>query len=233
MRAPRSWAWSRCQGRSTRIAPASAPSTTSRLALAPCCTRRATSTRSDTLAAVGELEPELVFVVGWSQLVRDPFIELASDGVFGMHPTLLPRHRGRAPIPVGDPHRACTHRRHPVRDRRRHGGFGGHRGTARGRDLTRRDGDDALRSHRRCSRRAGQGAGAAAPGADGTPHPAGSQPCELLAEAQPRRRNHRLGDPRAVPVRLGARADAPLSRRIHVPRRREGDRLGRAPRVPR
>ena len=53
----------------------------------------------ETLAAVGELEPELVFVVGWSQLVRDPFIELASEGVFGMHPTLLPRHRGRAPIP--------------------------------------------------------------------------------------------------------------------------------------
>jgi methionyl-tRNA formyltransferase len=53
----------------------------------------------DTLAAVRELEPELVFVVGWSQLVRDPFIELANEGVFGMHPTLLPRHRGRAPIP--------------------------------------------------------------------------------------------------------------------------------------
>ena len=99
MRAPRSSAWSRCQARSTRTARASAPSTTSRLALAPRCTRRATSTRSDTLAAVGELEPELVFVVGWSQLVRDPFIELASEGVFGMHPTLLPRHRGRAPIP--------------------------------------------------------------------------------------------------------------------------------------
>lgn len=53
----------------------------------------------DTLAAIGALEPELVFVVGWSQLVRDPFIALASEGVFGMHPTLLPRHRGRAPIP--------------------------------------------------------------------------------------------------------------------------------------
>jgi methionyl-tRNA formyltransferase len=53
----------------------------------------------ETLAVLGELEPELVFVVGWSQLVRDPFIELASEGVFGMHPTLLPRHRGRAPIP--------------------------------------------------------------------------------------------------------------------------------------
>ena len=52
-----------------------------------------------TVAAVGELDPELVFVVGWSQLVRDPFVALAREGVFGMHPTLLPRHRGRAPIP--------------------------------------------------------------------------------------------------------------------------------------
>jgi methionyl-tRNA formyltransferase len=52
-----------------------------------------------TIEAVRGLEPELVFVVGWSQLVHEPFIALASDGVFGMHPTLLPRHRGRAPIP--------------------------------------------------------------------------------------------------------------------------------------
>jgi methionyl-tRNA formyltransferase len=52
-----------------------------------------------TLAALRALEPELIFVVGWSQLVRDPFIALAREGVFGMHPTLLPRHRGRAPIP--------------------------------------------------------------------------------------------------------------------------------------
>ena len=53
----------------------------------------------ETLDAVRALEPELVFVVGWSQLVREPFIALAREGVFGMHPTLLPRHRGRAPIP--------------------------------------------------------------------------------------------------------------------------------------
>jgi methionyl-tRNA formyltransferase len=53
----------------------------------------------ETLVAVGALEPELIFVVGWSQIVRDPFIALAGQGVFGMHPTLLPRHRGRAPIP--------------------------------------------------------------------------------------------------------------------------------------
>jgi len=52
-----------------------------------------------TIAAVRALEPDLIFVVGWSQLVREPFIALASEGVFGMHPTLLPRHRGRAPVP--------------------------------------------------------------------------------------------------------------------------------------
>jgi methionyl-tRNA formyltransferase len=53
----------------------------------------------ETLNEIRKLEPELIFVVGWSQLVHDPFIALASEGVFGMHPTLLPRHRGRAPIP--------------------------------------------------------------------------------------------------------------------------------------
>jgi methionyl-tRNA formyltransferase len=51
------------------------------------------------LNVLRKLDPELVFVVGWSQLVHDPFIALAREGVFGMHPTLLPRHRGRAPIP--------------------------------------------------------------------------------------------------------------------------------------
>src|SRR5262249_55741866 len=53
----------------------------------------------ETLNEIRKLEPELVFVVGWSQLVHDAFIAIAREGVFGMHPTLLPRHRGRAPIP--------------------------------------------------------------------------------------------------------------------------------------
>jgi methionyl-tRNA formyltransferase len=53
----------------------------------------------DVLDWIRALAPELVFVVGWYQLVREPFIALASEGTFGMHPTLLPRHRGRASIP--------------------------------------------------------------------------------------------------------------------------------------
>jgi len=51
------------------------------------------------IAALREERPELVFVVGWSQLLRGELLSLAPAGVFGMHPTLLPRHRGRAPIP--------------------------------------------------------------------------------------------------------------------------------------
>jgi methionyl-tRNA formyltransferase len=54
---------------------------------------------AETLEAVGALDPELIFVVGWSQIAREPFLALAREGVFGMHPTLLPRHRGRAAIP--------------------------------------------------------------------------------------------------------------------------------------
>jgi len=51
------------------------------------------------LEQLGRVKPEMIFVIGWSQLVREPFISLAPHGVFGMHPSLLPRHRGRAPIP--------------------------------------------------------------------------------------------------------------------------------------
>ena len=53
----------------------------------------------ETVAAIAALEPELFFVIGWSRLLRDPVLALAPGGAFGMHPTLLPRHRGRAPVP--------------------------------------------------------------------------------------------------------------------------------------
>jgi methionyl-tRNA formyltransferase len=54
---------------------------------------------AETVEAVRRLRPKLIFVAGWSQLVREELIALAPGGVFGMHPSLLPRHRGRAPIP--------------------------------------------------------------------------------------------------------------------------------------
>jgi methionyl-tRNA formyltransferase len=53
----------------------------------------------ETIEAVRALRPDAIFVIGWSQLVRGELIALAPHGVYGMHPSLLPRHRGRAPIP--------------------------------------------------------------------------------------------------------------------------------------
>src|SRR5438105_6704119 len=53
----------------------------------------------ETIAALREVQPDMIFVVGWSQLVLDEFIRLPKQGVFGMHPALLPKHRGRAAIP--------------------------------------------------------------------------------------------------------------------------------------
>ena len=51
------------------------------------------------LEALRGIQPDLIFIIGWSQLVKEEFISLASHGVIGMHPTMLPKHRGRAPLP--------------------------------------------------------------------------------------------------------------------------------------
>ncbi len=40
-----------------------------------------------------------LFIVGWSQIARTPVLEAATYGALGMHPTLLPKGRGRASIP--------------------------------------------------------------------------------------------------------------------------------------
>jgi len=42
--------------------------------------------------------PDVLFVVGLSQLVRGPLLDIARFGCVGFHPTRLPEGRGRAPI---------------------------------------------------------------------------------------------------------------------------------------
>lgn len=54
---------------------------------------------ADTISWLTEREPDLVLITGWPQLVQQHFLQVPRVGVFGMHPTLLPKHRGRAPIP--------------------------------------------------------------------------------------------------------------------------------------
>jgi methionyl-tRNA formyltransferase len=53
----------------------------------------------ETAAAIRSSGGRLLVVTGWSQLLRTPLLELCELGAVGMHPTRLPRGRGRAPIP--------------------------------------------------------------------------------------------------------------------------------------
>lgn len=46
-----------------------------------------------------EIQPDLILVMGWSQLLQSEIIKIPKLGVIGSHPTELPKFRGRAPIP--------------------------------------------------------------------------------------------------------------------------------------
>jgi len=51
------------------------------------------------IAKIRELNPDMIFVFGWSQLLPNELLNIPPKGCIGMHPTLLPRGRGRAAIP--------------------------------------------------------------------------------------------------------------------------------------
>ena len=45
-----------------------------------------------------DLQPDLIFVVGWYYMIPQSFRELASLGCVGIHNSLLPKYRGGAPL---------------------------------------------------------------------------------------------------------------------------------------
>ncbi len=49
-------------------------------------------------AAVAELQPEVITVAAYGLLLPQPILDLPSDGCLNIHGSLLPRHRGAAPI---------------------------------------------------------------------------------------------------------------------------------------
>jgi len=49
-------------------------------------------------ALLKELSLDVALVIGWSQIVRAEALRLVRLGMIGAHASLLPRHRGRAPI---------------------------------------------------------------------------------------------------------------------------------------
>ncbi len=50
------------------------------------------------VATVRAWEPDLLFVVGLSQLVKEELLSIPTKGCVGFHPTWLPEGRGRAPL---------------------------------------------------------------------------------------------------------------------------------------
>ncbi|MCK4319947.1 methionyl-tRNA formyltransferase [Candidatus Micrarchaeota archaeon] len=48
---------------------------------------------------IKEFNPDLVLVIGWSWIVPDIVLDSSKVACIGNHPTLLPKHRGNAPLP--------------------------------------------------------------------------------------------------------------------------------------
>ena len=53
---------------------------------------------AETIALVRSLRPEVIFVFGWSRLLAAEMLSIPELGCLGVHPALLPKHRGRHPL---------------------------------------------------------------------------------------------------------------------------------------
>ena len=47
---------------------------------------------------IKQLKPDVIFVIGWTRLVSNEILRIPQYGCFGMHASLLPKYRGRAPV---------------------------------------------------------------------------------------------------------------------------------------
>lgn len=47
---------------------------------------------------IKSLNPDVIFILGWSQLISQPIIEIPPKGCIGSHAALLPQNRGRHPL---------------------------------------------------------------------------------------------------------------------------------------
>ena len=53
----------------------------------------------ESIRAIKDREIDWLFIIGWSQIAGQAVLDAPKRGVLGIHPTLLPVGRGRAPIP--------------------------------------------------------------------------------------------------------------------------------------
>jgi methionyl-tRNA formyltransferase len=54
---------------------------------------------AEAVDAIRSNQIDWLFIIGWSQIAGQMVLDAPARGVLGMHPTLLPQGRGRAPIP--------------------------------------------------------------------------------------------------------------------------------------
>ena len=52
----------------------------------------------ETINWIQNLQPDVIFCFGWSNLIKKEILEISKLGVIGFHPTLLPLNRGRHPL---------------------------------------------------------------------------------------------------------------------------------------
>ena len=53
----------------------------------------------DVINTIKRYDLDWLFIIGWSQIANKRLLDAPKSGVLGMHPTLLPKGRGRASIP--------------------------------------------------------------------------------------------------------------------------------------
>ncbi len=53
----------------------------------------------ESISAIKDRRIDWLFIIGWSQIAGQAVLDAPNRGVLGIHPTLLPEGRGRAPIP--------------------------------------------------------------------------------------------------------------------------------------
>ena len=54
---------------------------------------------AESIEAIKKHQIDWLFIIGWSQIASEKVLHAPKQGVLGMHPTLLPKGRGRAAIP--------------------------------------------------------------------------------------------------------------------------------------
>lgn len=55
--------------------------------------------KPEVLEQIRSLEPDYIFVIGWSQICRPEFLSIPKIGCIGCHPAAIPENRGRGVIP--------------------------------------------------------------------------------------------------------------------------------------